>query len=111
MDFHVERDGDHRFRLFGELDLANADDLYRQLEPAVQEDGGLRLDLSQLTFMDSQGIHVLLKLAKRCANGNRIVVEGSTAYVARLFELISAEQFPDVVIRDGPSQEASARVD
>ena len=67
MDFHVERDGDHRFRLFGELDLANADDLYRQLEPTVREDGGLRLDLSQLTFMDSQGIHVLLKLAKRCA--------------------------------------------
>jgi len=47
MDFHVERDGDHRFRLFGELDLANADDLYRQLEPTVREDGGLRLDLSQ----------------------------------------------------------------
>jgi hypothetical protein len=52
-----------------------------------------------------------LKLAKRCANGNRIVVEGSTAYVARLFELVSAEQFPEVVIRDGRSQEASASVD
>jgi hypothetical protein len=44
-------------------------------------------------------------------HGNRIVVEGSTAYVARLFELVSAERFPDVVIREGRSRDASARVD
>jgi hypothetical protein len=35
MVFHVERDGDHRFRLFGELDLANADDLYRHPTPMI----------------------------------------------------------------------------
>lgn len=106
MDFRVERDGDQRFRLCGELDLANADDAYGQLEPAVREYGGLCLDLSQLTFIDSQGIHVLLELAKRCAGGNRIVVEGSTAYVARLFELVSANSLPN--LPSVPSQKASS---
>jgi anti-anti-sigma factor len=111
VDFRVERDGDHRFRLFGELDMANASDLFRQLERAAQQDGDLRLDLSQLTFMDSTGVHVLVRLADRCASGHRIVVEGPTAQVARLFELVGAESYPNVVIRNGRSQEASSKVD
>ena len=52
-----------------------------------------------------------MRLADRCANGHRIVVEGPTARVARLFELVGAESYPNVVIRNGRSQEASSKVD
>jgi anti-anti-sigma factor len=109
--FRVERDGDHRFRLFGELDMASATDLFSQLERDAQQDGDLRLDLSELTFMDSTGVHVLARLADRCANGHRIVVEAPTARVAKLFELVGAESFPNVEIRNGRSQEALSKVD
>ena len=111
MNFRVERDGDHRFRLFGELDMASARELFSQLERDAQQDGDLRLDLSQLTFMDSTGVHVLVRLADRCANGHRVVVEAPTARVAKLFELVGAESYPNVEIRNGRSQEASSKVD
>jgi anti-anti-sigma factor len=111
VDFRVERDGDHRFRLIGELDMASASELFSQLERDAQQDGDLRLDLSQLTFMDSTGVHVLARLADQCVNGDRIVVEGLTPRVARLFELVATQSFPNVVIRNGQSQEASSKVD
>ena len=111
MDFRVDRDGDRQFRLVGELDMASASELFSQLECDAQQDGDLRLDLSQLTFMDSTGVHVLARLADRCANGHRVVVEGPTARVAKLFELVGAESHPNVEIRNGRSQVGSSKVD
>lgn len=51
-------------RLQGELTLGNAAQLYRRLEPELVAGGTLVLDLSELEFLDSAGIHCLFRLAR-----------------------------------------------
>ena len=50
----------------GELDISNAADLGSALEGAVPQRAlGLVLDLSQTTYIDSAGIHLLFRLGGR----------------------------------------------
>jgi anti-anti-sigma factor len=61
--FEIEethRDGWTRLTLGGELDLAAADTIRRRLEELRAANRHVRLDLSQLQFIDSSGAHVLL---------------------------------------------------
>ena len=47
------------------------------------------LDLSQLTFIDSSGIHVILELQKRCAQQNvRFVIAPGSSAGQRAFEVL-----------------------
>ena len=101
MAFQVARDGDHRYRLMGELDLATAGDLYRQLAPTVGDGRDLRVDASALTFIDIAGLRALAALGDGCMNGGRIVLERPTGPVRRLLVLVGAERFPNVVVEDG----------
>ena len=98
MVFHVGRATDHRFELIGELDMSTADQLFWELEPALQDGSDIRLDASQLTFIDSSGIHSLADLCNRCTNGGRIVLERPTKQVEKVLELVDAESFPNLVI-------------
>jgi ABC-type transporter Mla MlaB component len=49
-----------RLRLIGELDLASAPALTEALT-SIDGDGQLTLDLSELTFIDSTGLHAILQ--------------------------------------------------
>jgi anti-anti-sigma factor len=103
MAFQVARDGDHRYRLMGELDLATAGNLYRQLSPVVRDGRDVLVDASALTFIDIAGLRALAGLGDRCMNGGRIVLQRPTAPVRRLLVLVGTERFPNVVVRDGES--------
>ena len=82
----------------GEIDLSNVETLRAELEGiASNEDlASLVLDLTNLTFMDSQGIHMLVLLSQRMGaeRGFSVVVseESSPAAVLRLSEM--AHRFP-----------------
>jgi anti-anti-sigma factor len=99
MDFVVEQDADHRFRVSGEVDMATAQQLFQLLEPAVRSGGEIRVDVSAMTFLDSVGLQTLAALGKRCVNGDSIVIEGATGQVAKLFEIVGADMLPNLVIR------------
>jgi anti-sigma B factor antagonist len=59
-------------RLRGELDLSNVARLHRVIaESASGEAGALVLDLTDLTFMDSAGIRMLVELAGDLASHRR----------------------------------------
>jgi anti-sigma B factor antagonist len=49
----------------GELDLAAADHLWKELEPLITPGGLVVLDGTDMTFLDSSGLRVLLQAAKR----------------------------------------------
>jgi anti-anti-sigma factor len=52
--------------LSGEIDLSNAKELESEIENAVPNTArGMVLDLSELTYLDSSGIRLLLSLAGR----------------------------------------------
>ena len=59
--------------LRGEIDLANAEELRRDVEAVLSDDADLIIDCSELTFIDSTGIGVLWRArARLSATGHRL---------------------------------------
>jgi anti-anti-sigma factor len=83
-------------RCIGEVDLASC----RQLTDAIEwsympELKVLRIDLSELVFIDSEGIRCLLQASERCESlGVRLEVTPSEQ-VQRVFELVGGLPFHD----------------
>jgi anti-anti-sigma factor len=64
--FGVAFGGTRTLVLRGELDMATADELETVIVSCVQSVSGLTLDLSQLTFMDSTGVKLILLTQDMC---------------------------------------------
>lgn len=81
-------------RLTGELDLATAPDLAKVLSAAVDAGvGGLVVDLTDLRFIDSNGIHVLLAAGHRArADGFPMTLRNPTRQVLKLLQLTGVDQ-------------------
>ncbi len=109
--FRVEIDpGNVIVSAFGELDMVTVDELDAALRQALNGGCHLVLDLRGLTFMDSQGLHLIIgwsSLAEKCGVAFKIIQGGPA--VRRLFEIVGLlDRLPFVdSVGDGPS--ASAR--
>jgi anti-sigma B factor antagonist len=80
--------------LRGELDFDKAPDLGRVLDE-LRADGEREvvIDLSELTFIDSSGISVLVGAARSAAaEKGTLVVAGPTPPVRRVFDIVSLSQ-------------------
>jgi anti-sigma B factor antagonist len=66
----LEEDSVRTLALIGELDMANAGTLAAQLEQTT--DGELVLDLSELEFIDSTGIALLVAAHRRLNSGDSV---------------------------------------
>jgi anti-sigma B factor antagonist len=78
----------------GEIDLANAGLLDAELERAEQTDAEeIVLDLSDVEFIDSTGLRVLMAAGRRSElDSNRLGVRRGTGQVARLMKLTQIDQ-------------------
>ena len=85
--------------LRGELDMSGVGRAQEAIEQA--EEGGanlLVLDLSELDFIDSTGLEVMLRAARRAHDsGRRLIVQRPSRYVRRLLEMTAIDQSLDVV--------------
>jgi anti-sigma B factor antagonist len=71
--------------LSGELDLSTIPRMQRPLLEQIQQRGAVLVDLSELSFIDSSGIGMLIE-AKRIANGTPMgVLVGAGTQVERVF--------------------------
>ncbi len=89
-----EREGDvHTLRLSGELDLATAAEVQRELEHVETTDAeSIVLDLSELTFMDSTGVRLLVTAHARArADSNRLTLLRGGRAVQRILQLSGVE--------------------
>jgi len=79
----------HRVTPSGDLDIATLPQLEVEFD-AVSADPGLMivLDLTELTFMDSSGLHLLLRLSERFPQRLRVI--NGSASVERLLDLTGA---------------------
>jgi anti-sigma B factor antagonist len=80
-------------RLVGELDLAEVEALQEELDRLCADGlSELTVDLSELDFLDSTGLHLLIKLRSRCASQELPLklVPGPPA-VQRLFQLTGTD--------------------
>ena len=87
------RNGVARIALSGELDLATAPYLAIQLEP-FQSNGvsAIVLDLGEVTFIDSSGLHALVRASKRAkANGKPLILIGTRPSARRVIEITGTD--------------------
>jgi anti-sigma B factor antagonist len=85
--------------LRGELDMSGVDRAREAIEQAESLPASLLvLDLSELEFIDSTGLEVVLRAARRAhEGGRRLVVQRPSRYVRRLLEMTAIDQSLDVV--------------
>ena len=106
-EFETHERGDAAVvRLGGELDLAAIEPLQSELD-RVCSDGlsTLTIDLSELDFVDSTGLHLLLRLRSRCEERQLglKVVPGPPA-VQRLFRITGTDvQFTFIESQPAPA--------
>ena len=87
------RNGVSRIALSGELDIATAPQLTDQLA-AAEQDGvqAVMVDLRDLTFIDSSGLHAFLQASTRAkGNGHRFLIVGANDVAKRVFEMTETE--------------------
>lgn len=87
--------GGLRLRLQGELDFASTRQLDERLTSLRAKKRAVRLDLSQLEFIDSTGLHLLIRaLGDARSNGWKLEIDPSVSQsVARLFKLVHFDPF------------------
>jgi anti-anti-sigma factor len=96
----VSKDGDRAtVVLRGELDMSGTDRVNEAFLQAEQPPTSLLvLDLSGLDFIDSTGLEVILRAARRAHDsGGRLIVSRPSRYVRRLLEMTAIDQSLDVV--------------
>lgn len=92
MHERVDPDGAVRLALIGELDLAVCDRLRSRLEHLASAGASVRLDLSELGFIDSSGLQLLISSAVEARRGGwsfEVAPEVSRP-VQRVIELVGA---------------------
>jgi anti-sigma B factor antagonist len=82
--------------LSGELDIASADSVREAMAPSVELGGIVLVDLTNLHFMDSSGLRVLLEAAKQLDGKGCLLLHGVHDPVARLFELVGISAFENI---------------
>jgi anti-sigma B factor antagonist len=85
-------DNGTRAVLRGELDLLVYDDVAAQLSPLFDADGDVTVDVSELSFVDSSGIRLFVRLQRALGDRGRLHLLGPTAHVASVFEVAGLQQ-------------------
>ncbi|HYU58998.1 MAG TPA: STAS domain-containing protein [Actinomycetota bacterium] len=89
--------GGRGLRIVGELDASNVFDLTERLEETVTGEGDVTLDLRDLRFIDSAGIHALIRAAKQLEGRGRMRLLVVPGPVLRVIELVGIrESLPHV---------------
>lgn len=84
--------------LTGEIDLSVTGRLEAALAPMIVPDVLVAIDLSQVTFMDSSGLHLLNRLSKLAKlAGARFWLCAPSTEVRRVFELVGADYFLEIL--------------
>jgi anti-anti-sigma factor len=78
--------------LSGEIDLATARAVSSALEPWVRAGGPVIVDVSEVTFMDSTGLHALIKAAKALGEDGCIIIHGAHGLVGTVLQLSQLDE-------------------
>jgi anti-anti-sigma factor len=93
------------FRVSGELDISNAEDLLETLVEPLRSEGDVTLDISGLRFVDSSGIRVLLQAARDLEGRGWLVMRDPQPAVLRVIELMGLERLQNLRVSVGEERE------
>jgi len=96
------RDGIAHLTLVGELDLATVSTFEQAFDEAFGDDATklIVVDLTELEFMDSTGLHRLLQMSAACEDADRLRVISGSGALMRLFEVTGAGDRLPIIPRD-----------
>jgi len=78
----------------GELDLAAAGQLWERLEPLLQPGALVVFDGTELTFLDSSGLRILLQAHKRAESDGAVFrIVAPQPAVQRVLDLAGADKY------------------
>ncbi len=83
----TRNDGDFLVKVSGRLDTTTAPELERELEEGLQGVTKLTIDFSDLEYISSAGLRVLLRAQRMMNNQGEMVVKGVNDIVKEIFEV------------------------
>jgi len=78
-------------RLSGEIDLSNAQDLKDALDEGLEAGGSILIDVSELSFIDSAGVHIWVQAAEALRDRGCLVIHGEQKSLGRLLDLLGVD--------------------
>ncbi len=91
----VTRDGD-AFRLSGEIDLSNVDQLATAVSSEIREGNHLIFDCSDLRFVDSTGMAALLAICRGLGVSGRLTQRTVPPPVAKAAHVLGLDRIPNL---------------
>jgi anti-anti-sigma factor len=92
MAFEMSCDGDGRtIRVAGELDVATTEQLEAGFAEYASTGEDVRMDLAEVTFIDSSGLRSLVALTRHLDGVNQIVLVDPSPHVTRLLSLTGVD--------------------
>ncbi|MBV8365844.1 MAG: STAS domain-containing protein [Candidatus Eremiobacteraeota bacterium] len=83
--------------VFGEVDIANADDLRRSLMHCARSDRPLTVDLTACGYIDTSGLHVLAEFGQLMPRLS--VLSPAKGHIPRVIELLGLSHLVEVVFQ------------
>ena len=102
----IQRDGD-AFRLSGEMDLSNVDQLATAVSSEVREGNHLILDCADLRFIDSTGMAGILRLCKGLGASGRLTIRTLPPAVAKAAHILGLDRVPNLELAPAPASAAA----
>lgn len=93
---HAEQlDGQLLLRLRGEIDLSNAEFVQQQIEWAIDPGTLVAIDLSEIEYLDSQGLRLIKKLVDKAQRDDitLTVVAPSGSFSRQILDLARMEEY------------------
>jgi anti-sigma B factor antagonist len=92
----------HRLTPIGELDLATAPLLQNAFDAVLRDDDAemIVVDLTELSFIDSTGIHLLIRMHGACADVDRLRVINGSGAVERLLDITGVRAHLPIISSD-----------
>jgi anti-sigma B factor antagonist len=88
--------GDLTVAVRGELDVLTAPFLWEQMEPALGDvTGSLVFDFSELAFIDSMGLGVIVRAQSRLRGeqpGRQVIIRNPNAHARKVFEITGRDR-------------------
>jgi anti-anti-sigma factor len=97
----VQEGRDADFRLIGELEVTNVEAVAQRLESALLHGDRLRLDLSEVTFIDSRGVQMLVRLGALAEEVDLtpVVMNSPSEEVRKVLLIAVPDGLPGVEVR------------
>ena len=97
-------DGGTEITIFGDLDLHTVGEVRAALEPALEDEGPVVIDLRACPFVDSSGLGALAGAAVRLdEQGRSLVIKGVGERVWRTFQLAGIADRDSIKVEPEPT--------